>query len=271
MNKENITSIAIGGFDGMHIAHQTLFSNLNTNGAIVSIESGFANLTPKKNREKYTIYPIYYYELEEIKGLDGIDFIKLLQKEFPNLNKIVVGFDFCFGKNRAYCINELKKVFSGEVVVINEICVNDIAVHSRVIRDYLVQGDLKTANTLLGREYEIEGLHIKGQGLGNKEFVPTINLKVDDYLLPCEGVYVTKTYVSNKEYNSVTFLGHRVTTDGSYAVETHILDKEVLVENETITVKFFKRLRGNKKFDSFEALKKQIKKDIGLSKNFFNI
>lgn len=269
VNKNTITSIAIGGFDGMHSAHQELFKNLDENGAILSIESGYANLTPKRYRQEYSIYPIYYYVLENIRHLEGDEFIKLIKEEFPNLKKIVVGFDFCFGKNRKYCIEKLKDLFNGEVLVIDEIKIDEIPVHSRIIRQYLKDGNIKMANKLLGKEYKIYGHQIKGQGLGTKSFVPTINLKVDEFLLPQEGVYITKTILDNKEYKSITFLGHRVTTDGSYAVETHILDENITNDNYTTQVKFYEKIRDNKKFDSFEDLKKQIFDDIELAKNYF--
>jgi len=187
VNKNSITSIAIGGFDGMHYAHQQLFKNLDENGAILSIESGYANLTPKRYRQEYSKYPIYYYVLDNIKHLEGTEFITLIKEEFPNLKKIVVGFDFCFGKNRKYCVNELKNIFNGEVIVIDEISIDDIPIHSRHIREYLKQGDIQTANKLLGKEYKIYGIQIKGQGLGAKSFVPTINLifysQVMEYIL----------------------------------------------------------------------------------------
>ena len=269
VNKNTITSIAIGGFDGMHSAHQELFKNLDENGAILSIESGYANLTPKRYRQEYSIYPIYYYVLENIRHLEGDEFIKLIKEEFPNLKKIVVGFDFCFGKNRKYCIEKLKDLFNGEVSVIDEIKIDEIPVHSRIIRQYLKDGNIKMANKLLGKEYKLYGQQIKGQGLGTKSFVPTINLKVDEFLLPQEGVYITKTILDNKEYKSITFLGHRVTTDGSYAVETHILDENITNDNYTTQVKFYEKIRDNKKFDSFEDLKKQIFDDIELAKNYF--
>ncbi len=269
VNKNTITSIAIGGFDGMHSAHQELFKNLDENGAILSIESGYANLTPKRYRQEYSIYPIYYYVLENIRHLEGDEFIKLIKEEFPNLKKIVVGFDFCFGKNRKYCIEKLKDLFNGEVLVIDEIKIDEIPVHSRIIRQYLKDGNIKMANKLLGKEYKLYGQQIKGQGLGTKSFVPTINLKVDEFLLPQEGVYITKTILDNKEYKSITFLGHRVTTDGSYAVETHILDENITNDNYTTQVKFYEKIRDNKKFDSFEDLKKQIFDDIELAKNYF--
>ena len=269
VNKNSITSIAIGGFDGMHIAHQELFKNLDDNGAIVSIESGYTNLTPKKYRQEYSIYPIFYYILEDIRHLEGCEFIKLLKQEFPNLKRIVVGFDFCFGKDRKYCIEKLKEFFDGEVIVIEEIKLDNIAVHSRIIRDYIKSGDIKMANKLLGKEYKIYGQKIKGQGLGTKSFVPTINLKVDEFLLPNEGVYITKTILDEVEFNSITFLGHRLTTDGSYAVETHILDENIENKDYRIQIKFYEKSRENKKFDNFEELKNQILEDINLAKNYF--
>ena len=269
VNKNTITSIAIGGFDGMHSAHQELFKNLDENGAILSIESGYANLTPKRYRQEYSIYPIYYYVLENIRHLEGDEFIKLIKEEFPNLKKIVVGFDFCFEKNRKYCIEKLKDLFNGEVLVIDEIKIDEIPVHSRIIRQYLKDGNIKMANKLLGKEYKIYGQQIKGQGLGTKSFVPTINLKVDEFLLPQEGVYITKTILDNKEYKSITFLGHRVTTDGSYAVETHILDENITNDNYTTQIKFYEKIRNNEKFDNFESLKKQILDDIELVRKYF--
>ena len=88
-------------------------------------------------------------------------------------------------------------------------------------------------------------------------------------MLPKEGVYITKTILNEIEYNSVTFLGHRVTTDGSYAVETHILDENIINDTYTIQIKFIKKIRDNLKFDSFDELKNQIDKDIETTKNYF--
>lgn len=270
VNKNTITSIAIGGFDGMHVAHQGLFENLDENGAILSIESGYANLTPKRYRQEYSDYPIYYYVLDNIKHLEGTAFIKLLNEEYPNLQKIVVGFDFCFGKNRKYCVKQLKEMFHGEVIIVDEIKIDNIPVHSRDIRAFIKNGDIKTATKLLGKEYKIYGTQIKGQGLGTTNFVPTINLNVNEFLLPNEGVYVTTTILNNIEYQSVTFLGHRVTTDGSYAIETHIFDENIINKEYTIQIKFFDKLRDNAKFDSFEKLKEQIFVDIKEAKEYFN-
>ena len=270
IDKNSIDSIAIGGFDGMHIAHQELFKNLNPKGAIISIETGYASITPKNYRQEYTKYPIFYYDLEDIKALDGADFIEMLKNDFKNLKKIVVGFDFCFGKNRAYKTQDLKKIFDGEVVVIPEIKLNNFPVHSRYIREFLLNGDIEKANSFLGKEYKIFGKHIVGQGLGKKEFVATINLNVNEFLLPQSGVYITKTIVNDIEYNSVSFLGHRGSTDGKFAVETHILNQEnIEIKDENVQIKFIRRIRENRKFDNFLELKNQILKDIDIAKKYF--
>jgi len=149
------TSIAIGGFDGMHIGHQHLFSALDNNGAIIVIETGYANLSPKTYREEYTNLPIFYYPLEGIKHLDGIEFINLLKEEYPKLQKIVVGYDFHFGTNRKYSTLNLKELFDGEVAVIDEITYNSIPVHSKTIRSYLTDGQIGIANKLLNKNYKI--------------------------------------------------------------------------------------------------------------------
>ena len=258
-----ITSIAIGGFDGMHIGHQALFAQLDENGAIVVIETGYANLTPDGFRERYTEYPIFYFQLEDIRHLDGEGFVKLLMQKFPKLRKIVVGYDFHFGKDRRYSFDDLRELFDGEVVVVDEVTHNGDSVHSHKIRHKLSIGDIKGANEFLGHNYTIVGEKEQGQGLGSRELVATININARAFLMPKEGVYVTLTRIDDEEHfhPSVSFVGHRITTDGSFAVESHILDGEVICK-EKAEISFIEYLRQNKKFETLDALKEQIQKDI---------
>ncbi len=260
---KNSTAIAIGGFDGMHIGHQALFNELGEYGTIVVIETGYANLTPKNHREKFSDKHILYLKLEDIRHLDGVAFLNFLQVKFPKLQKIVVGYDFHFGKDRKYSFNDLKNLFDGEVIIVDEVCHNKDSIHSHKIRQKLQLGDIKGANEFLGHNYTIEGKLIKGQGIGAKELVATINVEAPDFLTPKEGVYATLTRIDNDEHfhPSVSFLGHRVTTDGSFAIESHILDGEVLCE-EKADIRFVSFLRENEKFASLELLKEAIKKDI---------
>jgi len=254
----------------MHLAHQQLFSHLDDNGAIVVIQTTYANLSPFRNRADHSSYPLFFYPLEDIKHLGGKEFISLLKEEFPNLKKIVVGYDFHFGYKAAYGIADLKALFNGDVTVVSEFKIDNIAVHSRVIREYLRDDKLELANKLLGYDYKLNGISIRGQGLGSKQFVPTINIDVKNFLIPSSGIYITKTILQKKSFNSVSFVGHRVTTDGKFALETHILedsfDEEVPAN---ITVQFIKKIRDNKKFEQYEDLKMQILEDIEESKNWF--
>ncbi len=261
--KNSSTAIAIGGFDGMHFGHQALFAQLGENGTIVVIETGYANLTPKTERENFTTHPIMYIELESIRHLDGVGFVTFLKETFPQLQKIVVGYDFHFGKDRKYSFEDLKALFDGEVIVVSEVCHDGDSVHSHKIRTKLQIGDIKGANNFLGHNYTIRGEHISGQGIGAKELVATINLKTRGFLLPKEGVYATLTRIDDEEHYhpSVSFVGHRVTTDGSFAVETHILDGAVTCDKNA-AISFVSFIRSNEKFETLEELKAAIKKDI---------
>jgi len=260
----HITSIALGSFDGMHLAHQELFRYLDDNSsAIVVIEKEIADLTPHRYREEYTKYPIVYYNLKDIQNLSGEEFIKFICSCFVNLQKIVVGYDFHFGHKRAYDIFDLKRLFAKEVVVVDEFFIDGISVHSKYIRQHLIDTQIKEANLLLGREYSITGTIISGQGIGKKELVPTLNLQiVDNFLLP-SGVFKTYTSVDDIWYKSISFIGHRETTDGNFAVETHIINQEISTpNNHTIKIRFIDKIRDNRHFDSLSDLKQQIMLDI---------
>lgn len=262
LTKHNITAVAIGHFDGVHRGHKQLLKRLGEFGGLVVIDKNKANITPKLKRAEYSNYPCFLYEFEDIKGLSGEDFIALLKKDFVNLKKIVVGYDFRFGRDRAWDKRDLVRIFDGEVDIVEEYCFKGMGVHSSAIREYIKNGEIAHANALLGREYSIEGNVVKGQGLGAKELFPTLNLQIYSYLLPYAGVYATRTRIGNKTYGSVTFVGNRISTDGAFSVETHIIGEKIQPVAERIAVCFVKALRKNKKFDTLTELKEQIRLDI---------
>jgi len=262
----SIRSIAIGSFDGMHVAHRELIALVD---AVVVIErQASERLTPGYKRSWYCDKPMAFYLLETIRHLSAEGFLAKLKEDFPRLEKIVVGYDFRFGRERLGTPETLEKLFDGEVVVVSEVTVKGVSVHSGTIREYLRQGDLEMANRLLGRAYRIDGEAIRGQGLGEKEFVPTINLAVEDYQFPAEGVYAGYTHMGGECYPSVIFLGHRESTDGSFAVETHLLGVENVKAVPRIFLEFSRFLRANRRFESFERLREQIFQDIKKAESF---
>ena len=259
-------AVALGGFDGMHLGHQELFKRLGRNGAIVVIENGYSTLTPNGVRERHTHYPILYLELEKIKHLEADAFIELLRTHFPHLKKIVVGYDFHFGKDRKYSAEYLKNVCSAKVEIVDEVKIDGISVHSRHIRELIRRGDIKLANRLLGYNYTMMGRVEKGQGIGAKELVATINIHTESFEIPKEGVYATLTRIDDEEHYhpSVSFIGHRLSTDGGFAIESHIIDGNVKCK-EKAEISFVAFLRENRKFDSLSELKEQIQKDIKMA------
>lgn len=264
---KNAKSIAIGGFDGMHIGHQHLFERLEQEGAIVVIETGNANLTPGRERERYTHHPILYVPLDSVRELDAAAFLAYVKTEFPGLETIVVGYDFRFGKDRKFSTDDLQNMFEGRVVVVDEVCIDGDSIHSHKIRAKLRLGDVIGANRFLGHHYTLRGRVVKGQGLGKTKLVPTVNMDTDGYLIPQEGVYVSLVRLDDEEHYhpAVSFIGHRVSTDGSFAVESHILDGDVACLNH-ISVSLVRYLRDNQQFASLTALKQQIGKDVSAAR-----
>jgi len=254
-----IKSIAIGSFDGIHIAHQTLIDKAD---ALVIIERNGGYLTPGYKRANFTSKMCCFYHFDVIKDLSPEGFIEKLKTDFPLLETIVVGYDFAFGKEKAGNAEVLQALFNGSVEIIPEVSIEGISVHSRTIRTYLREGNITMANKLLGRSYRIEGEVVSGQGIGKKELVPTLNLNVKAYQLPLKGVYATRTNVRGEWLPSVSFLGHRVTTDDSFAVETHILEHDIGEVRGKVEIEFLDFIRPNQKFESLDALKEQILNDI---------
>ena len=269
LKKENIEELAIGSFDGMHLAHQRLIEQLNENGAVLFIEHHRGNLTPNEYRCSVIDKACFSYDLGDIKGLSGDDFIDKLKSDFINLKKIVVGYDFGFGKNRYHSVDDLKRMFNGSVEVVSEVKIDNISIHSSTIREILSNGDIKLANRLLNRNYKIIGIRVNGQGIGKRELVPTINLKVEKFLIPKSGIYATQTLINKTLYNSVTFMGHRVTTDNSFAVETHLIDENIEFNEGEVEIIFLDFIRENLKFNSLKELREEIKKDILKAKEIF--
>ena len=267
ISKSSIKAVAIGSFDGIHKGHKALIKQLGDGGALVVIRSGRACLTPGNRREEYSGVPCFYYELRDISELRGDEFINMLKNDFVNLSKIVVGYDFKFGKDRAWDKHDLSHLFGGEIVVVDEFCFDGLGVHSSAIRRFLRDGDIYRANRLLGREYSVIGRVIAGQGIGRTHLYATLNLDIAPYLIPCEGVYATRTKIDQQTYSSITFIGHRLSTDGRFAIENHILSQNIDIAPSSVRVCFIEWIRNNAKFDSLDELKKQIAKDIIIAQN----
>lgn len=259
MYKNNIKSIAIGSFDGIHLGHRALTDQVE---AVVIIERNGGYLTPGYKRSHFLEQFCFFYHFEHIYALSAKAFVAKLQRDFPQLHKIVVGYDFGFGYKKEGNTQMLKELFDGEVVIVEEVKAKGISVHSRTIKEELKEGNIALVNELLNRPYVIDGKVVSGQGLGKNKLVATLNLNVYNYDLPKDGVYATRTKVKGKWLKSVSFIGFRMTTDGSFAIETHVIEQDIGEVKGKVWVEFVAFLRENRKFNGLEALKAQINLDI---------
>ncbi len=266
----NVQRIAIGKFESMHLGHMSVFSYLDKNDIVLIIkmqDSPLGSILPYKRRNLYATRPMYFVDFEKIKDLSGKQFLKYLKNKLPNLKTIVVGVDFRFGKNRKYTARDIPDISNLNVIALPEMRIDGIPVHSSYIREFIVNGEIALANKLLGRCYSIVGDIISGQGLGSTKLVPTINIQANHFVLPKDGVYATYTMIDEILYKSISFLGNRISTNISFAIETHILDKHIYTLPKEIEIMFVARIRDNRKFDSLRMLKNQILKDINIAKN----
>lgn len=270
----NIKSIAIGKFDSMHLAHKAILDKLDENGIVLLIKMPpnlYGFMLPYDKRQNYSQNEIYYIDFDEISSLSGIEFLEMLKDKLPNLEHIIVGGDFRFGKNRAYSAKDIENISNFTTTIISEMSIDGIPIHSSHIKKYLLDGDVKLANKLLGRFYCIEGEVISGQGIGSDLLFPTINIKADVYVLPQDGVYVTYTKINGEIFKSISFLGHRFSTDMSFAIETHIIDKNIKNPPNILEIYFVEKIRDNQKFTSFALLKEQITNDINIARDILEI
>ncbi|RDU60581.1 bifunctional riboflavin kinase/FAD synthetase [Helicobacter sp. MIT 14-3879] len=272
-------SIAIGKFDAMHKAHLKLLDLVGDNGLALSITQVYPPfITPPKERETYSRVPFYGLRFDVIKSYSSLEFLTLLFTILPHLQKIVVGYDFCFGANRISSTSDIKPLLNVmgktqvEVVILESQKFNGMPIHTSIIKELIKYGDIVNANIMLHRFYTIKGLVIAGQGIGKKQLYPTINIATTLYLLPQYGVYAGFCYLRTSIYKSVIFVGNRLSTDKQFCIECHIIEESAIEvsRRESIKIGFVERIRNNQKFEKLEDLKAQIAQDIHKAKQLLS-
>lgn len=193
------------------------------------------------------------------------DFIEILKNNIQ-AQKIIIGNDFRFGKNREGNIDKLKDS-NVDVFVMNKIEYKSERVSSTIIRDLLAAGDLERAAILLGRSYSISGKVIHGDKRGREIGFPTANIHMFHNRPPLKGVFAVKL---NNMYG-VANLGVRPTIAGfsKLNLEVHLFNFSKNIYGKHAHVTFLKKIRDEKKFENIDALKKQIQIDIDNVKKFF--
>ncbi|WP_223034609.1 bifunctional riboflavin kinase/FAD synthetase [Hanstruepera marina] len=284
------SAVTIGTFDGVHIGHQKIIKRLIDTAKKEGLESVVLTFFPhprmvlQNDADIKLINTIKERQdiLDEL-GLDCL-FLKQFTKDFSrwsaedfvqkllvnqlNAKKVIIGYDHHFGRNRSANIDDLKafgEQYNFEVEEISAQDVNDVSVSSTKIRKALLEGDIANANSYLGYNFMLNGIVVKGKGLGKNIGYPTANLYIEEAykLIPKQGVYIVQSTISNKRVYGMMNIGQNPTVNNSQSqnIEIHFFDFNRSIYNLELKIELLVRIRDEKKFDSIETLSQQLEQD----------
>ncbi|NNL86141.1 MAG: bifunctional riboflavin kinase/FAD synthetase, partial [Myxococcales bacterium] len=285
--------VTIGNFDGLHLGHQRIMeivtgraSALRCPAVVFTFDPHPRKVIRPNTAPALLTTPEQKLKLLEAARIDAV-VIEPFTEEFARHDagafvrdvvharlaprEVYVGYDFHFGRDREGSrknLTELGPALGFSVTVIPEVTVSDEPVNSTRIRALLAGGDIESAGRLLGRSYAVRGEVASGDRRGRTIGFPTANLRAENEVLPQEGVYATRvTFLDDGTpprgavFDAVTNVGRRPTFKESDPVlaETHLFDFAEDVYGRRIEVHFIYRIRGERKFDSPDALVTQIR------------
>lgn len=280
--------LAIGVFDGVHIGHKHLLSELVRQARQRGLVSGvitfrqhpknvlkagasrpFLTSLPQKIKllkEQAVEVVITLSFTLELAQLGSSQFISLLRQHLK-MQGLVLGPDFALGRNREGDIEALRtlsKSLDFSLTVVPHAVLNGEVVSSTAIRNALAGGDIEKVHRMLGRYFSLEGKVITGSGRGAELGFPTANLDINPgQALPADGIYASRARIDNRQHQAVTNIGKRPTFDETErTVETYILDYRGDLYRRQLKVDIIQKLRDEERFATIAALKKQIKQDI---------
>jgi riboflavin kinase/FMN adenylyltransferase len=297
-NKYQHSVITIGNFDGLHLGHQKMLEQLsveakrlNTHRCLMTFEplpreyfsrakTGTARLTSRiekmrtLNSFEPDIQPEYLLFLnfnQSLASMSANDFIEKILVDKLKIKSVIVGDDFRFGCDRQGDFSLLKKygeTHQFSVINIDSQRIEQQRISSTLIRQLLADDQLELTDKMLGRPYTICGHVSHGDKRGRTIGFPTANIHLRRTETPLSGVY-SVTMHSQKHGNiaGIANLGRRPTVDGQRVqLEVHLFDFEQDIYGEQVCVSFQKKIRDEKKFDSFDDLKNQIQIDCDQAK-----
>ena len=290
-SKKNI--LTLGTFDGVHIGHKKILEKLTQNGQYESLVLTFfphprmvlqgrsdikllntigekIDLLQKSGIQNLVIHPFD----EAFSQLTAEEFVKTVLVEKFHIQKIIIGHDHRFGRNRTANIDDLiafGKQYDFEVEQISVQEIKEVSISSTKIRNALTEGNMALANDYLGYEYFVTGIVSKGKQLGRTIGFPTANLQIEenDKLIPQNGVYIVKSIINHKTVFGMMNIGFNPTVAGEkLSLEVHFFDFDEDLYHQEIRVSILEYLRQEQKFDSVALLKEQLEKDKNTALNY---
>ena len=280
--------VTIGNFDGVHLGHQALLTEVKKRAHDLKLESAVITFEPNPKdyfsqnkpqtrisslREKIELFNeikidrVHIIKFnQEFSKVTANEFISVLIKQLK-VKQIVVGEDFCFGRGREGGIKQLS-ASSMKLNIKNKILMDGKRISSTLIRNLLANDKLDEASKYIGRPYSISGKVVHGEKRGRKIGFPTANIHMRHNRPPLKGVFAVKF----QNHFGVANLGIRPSIKGEkkLQLEVHLLNFSSDLYGQHVSVIFLKKLRDEKKFKSLEELKEQIKLDVIKAKLFFD-
>ena len=286
--------VTLGNFDGVHLGHQKIFEKVKQEASkihgedvvitfdphplkVLTPEKFLPLLTPFRKKmlliEKTGIATILCIEFSlAFSEIHPSEFIKNILVEKVKVKKIIIGYNYHFGKGQKGDTQTLKdagKVYDFEVEVVEPLKIGKTIISSSKIRDLIQRGEVEEASKLLGRDYPIIGKVVEGGKRGKTLGFPTANLEISDELYPKIGVYAVDVEWNRQLFSGVaniglnpTFLPEQVKKGEQLSLEVHLLNFDQEIYGQQIQVNFKKRIRDEIRFVSPLHLIHQIQKDI---------
>lgn len=294
-NSAKPTAVAIGNFDGVHLGHQKILSGVLRRARREELLAAVLTFYPHPARVlRPADAPALLMTLEqrlatiEAVGMDAAlvmrfdeelarvspeDFVRRILMDTMHARAVLVGGNFRFGHRQAgdvKLLGELGRQLDLEVEIVPPVVADGIVVSSTAIRNALREGRVDDAGRMLGRPFALEGEIRPGTGQGRKLVVPTLNLWTEQEFLPKNGVYATQNVLDGKIYGAATNVGLRPTFDGArVTIESHLFDFHESLAGGRMELRFWARLRDERKFSGPEALREQVLKDIEQAQAYF--
>jgi riboflavin kinase/FMN adenylyltransferase len=292
------TILTLGTFDGVHIGHKKILKKITKNTENKKYESLVLTFFPHPKMvlqehsdikllntidekiellEKIGIENLVIHPFDEaFSRLTAEEFVSTILVDRFHIQKIIIGHDHRFGRNRTANIDDLiafGKEYDFEVEQISVQEINDISVSSTKIRNALLEGDMALANGYLGYDYFLTGIIVKGKQLGRTIGFPTANLKIEENykLIPQNGVYIAKSIINGQSVFGMMNIGFNPTVGGqNQSIEIHYFDFNADLYNQKISVSILQRIRSEQKFESVDLLKEQLEKDKKTALSYLN-
>ena len=286
--------LTIGTFDGVHVGHQKIIKALvkeaHNKKLLANVLTFFPHprmvlqkdvqiklidtLTEKETflRELGVDTLIIHPFSKEFSRLSALEFTRDILVNQLKISELFIGYDHRFGKNREATVADLTsfgKTYDFKVNIIPAQDVSAITVSSTKIRTAILDGDFIKVVDFLGRFFQLSGTVTKGQSLGRTINFPTANLLIDSQhkIIPPKGVYLVSIFHHQNQYYGMMNIGTRPTLNGDkQTIEVHIFEFNKNIYSNSLTIHFIEKIRDEQKFESLDAIKKQLIKDKEICK-----